>query len=1396
MFIRKAILITLMTTLFLLSMSTLVLNHTRLNTTLISLIEEKVEKSSENKLSLGELKINLLILGVETKNLKYSYKTKELSIYAQLPYFSSRLSLLGILFGETRLSDVEINEAKILIESRSNKALKENKPLQLNFDLKRNFINNLELNNLSLEYKELESKNQNDFILNGFNLNLKAKRHKALNGTFSFNNFSAKKNVSFPIKEFSFESKLQLTQNLFLLNDIKLKNKNISLEGSIETALLRNPKTNLIENLKTQSHISGSLGLKILSPFLKKKKDKASGKLHIKDEAQINYSLKEKKIVSFSSKGNLLSEQARFKNFNLLKSEISYKSTIDEIIFTEIKLIKGTKELAKARGKVNFNGKVPLEFNINLKTTVQRVFELFSIDNDTIDLELRSPNLHLSGNAIPLQLSIKGTTQVDNFSLLELKEKTKSPLFSSCKMMTDIYIDKKHMDFGKKTKGKCYLNKKTKAKEPEENISSGDLHIKGDIFFSKKKGKGGSNLYFFSKDIPYAIASTFVPTNLEGHGSSSVNIKSKDKRTTTLIKFKGKKVHLEKIPLLDSHGSLLFADGKLKLDHVTSYSGIGDLISNGTINFESGIFEVEAKSLGLKQEATSIALKHFFPSLVLSFSSDRFKIKARGKLSEILAARGKLEGTFKNVLWENKKIFDTLELDLHRNKKNIILESCVGLLGNYALSCEGHLDQKDKGTFSSKTLKEFNIFSEDSFRFNYSLEQQSRIKNSQRLPFVEDFFEEQNLSVNHLSRGAIYGTIEEPNLTITGSLNHIIYKKSLKFSNINYTLNADKEKFELYFQQSGDSLFGNIVSHWGKKKSPFKASIKLDQFDIRFLLPNLFHLDPRNFSYLTSDIDFSGFYGANLKVEKALLSLHNFHSYFFYEFSGENKFLELNLEKSYRFKLNSNSIKKNNKENLLTLKNEFLEFNVKNFETFLQKDGKLDITGALDLSVLSETHPSILYSKGRARLKGHFGLKHGKLDYSLNLKNRIVDKNDSDLKSASILVPGLEPLFENIIFDIDYTNGILNFNHFFSEKGEGTISLTGNFALDKETTLDEPLLSMELNNSTFNIKTPYLKEIETNLSGKIFLKEKNEPYQVFGDIVINKLNSNMNYNFTQEAIRSLQKRQLTQSLTEVTKEPFFLFDINILSDKTISINNNTINLTASGDIKILGSSKNMALAGILRTENGTFRYKKDFDIERCFVYFDEGDTLDPSIDIKASSIIDNYKVNLNILGKASNPLVDFDINPQVSREDNQRISPVQIMYLISQGSLPKSKTTILSNGIFSYDQNVMASLNYATDILPLDILDSFFGTDFIYLRPEFSDIWGDGSFFTLSTLVNLRKDLNIKVQTSPNLSRASFSVEYQFNNHIKSLLDFKIGDKRDDAKRRYQSFNLKFNFPF
>jgi hypothetical protein len=59
------------------------------------------------------------------------------------------------------------------------------------------------------------------------------------------------------------------------------------------------------------------------------------------------------------------------------------------------------------------------------------------------------------------------------------------------------------------------------------------------------------------------------------------------------------------------------------------------------------------------------------------------------------------------------------------------------------------------------------------------------------------------------------------------------------------------------------------------------------------------------------------------------------------------------------------------------------------------------------------------------------------------------------------------------------------------------------------------------------------------------------------------------------------------------------------------------------------------------------------------------------LDITAASDVANYRVGIAISGRASNPIIDFTVDP-ATRPDGTAISKMEIISLLSRGSLPDS----------------------------------------------------------------------------------------------------------------------------
>ena len=134
-------------------------------------------------------------------------------------------------------------------------------------------------------------------------------------------------------------------------------------------------------------------------------------------------------------------------------------------------------------------------------------------------------------------------------------------------------------------------------------------------------------------------------------------------------------------------------------------------------------------------------------------------------------------------------------------------------------------------------------------------------------------------------------------------------------------------------------------------------------------------------------------------------------------------------------------------------------------------------------------------------------------------------------------------------------------------------------------------------------------------------------------------------------------------------------DLNVTADKSINIHNRNLQSVLSADIQVRGDNINPIVGGQVEFDKGKVIYKREFQVQRGIVLFDDPVKPDPTLDILAMSEVDNYRVYIAATGKASNPTVEFSIDPP-TRESGSAISKLEILVLLSRGKLSEENKSI------------------------------------------------------------------------------------------------------------------------
>ena len=272
----------------------------------------------------------------------------------------------------------------------------------------------------------------------------------------------------------------------------------------------------------------------------------------------------------------------------------------------------------------------------------------------------------------------------------------------------------------------------------------------------------------------------------------------------------------------------------------------------------------------------------------------------------------------------------------------------------------------------------------------------------------------------------------------------------------------------------------------------------------------------------------------------------------------------------------------------------------------------------------------------------------------------------------SIGIADIRPSVRNIQLKVNYHEGRLFIDKLSAEKGSGKVNASGTVSLGKNGD-EESHLDISLQDATIVYPVAFIKNFESQISGNLVVSGQGMPYKLAGDININRARSTREVDIRSEIINALRQKSIGSAI--VSEKPKLTFDLNVTANQSINIHNRNLQTQLSTDLRVKGSDINPILSGQIEVNKGKFTYKQEFKITRGLVIFDDPVKPDPSLDILAVSDVDIYRVYLGISGRASNPSIEFSVDPP-TRENGTAISKLEILVLLSRGRLPEESQSM------------------------------------------------------------------------------------------------------------------------
>ncbi len=361
----------------------------------------------------------------------------------------------------------------------------------------------------------------------------------------------------------------------------------------------------------------------------------------------------------------------------------------------------------------------------------------------------------------------------------------------------------------------------------------------------------------------------------------------------------------------------------------------------------------------------------------------------------------------------------------------------------------------------------------------------------------------------------------------------------------------------------------------------------------------------------------------------------------------------------------------------------------------------------------------------------------------------------------------------DLTYDIEYSSNRLNIKNLASQLDNGSFALKGDVFFDN----NQPDLNLKFVFDRAEI--PILGKSAINISGEGIVLGNSFPYAIGGEILLNKalIVNELNEFNTKSAgfsqVRFLPKNQ------ESPIGKMFSLNFNVKAETPIRITNSLMDIALTGEVRLLGSPGRPRADGRLSSPVNSSRIffkNNEYQIVSAEVTFNpKKEISNPDFDIKALTIISNYKV----YPKAYGDLERFNFD------------------LTSDPALPRN--SILSLIAFGYTDEIQSSL-YAKDQQSLTQVGV---GSFVFDRFKISDILNKqfglqvnlGTVIEQSTTASLLSGRNQNAsgaQGSTGLGRTRSATKIELKKRLDEALTLSVSSTMGGTIGQRQSMNLNY----
>lgn len=1064
-------------------------------------------------------------------------------------------------------------------------------------------------------------------------------------------------------------------------------------------------------------------------------------------------------VVDFKAEGRAKVKQGVLGGIKLHDSEAHLTVTPQQLLLKEGKLIVAGEPRGSFEGMVGFN---PVVFDFNGKIERIAFAELMSTFNAKLNLfnfDIASQNVRVHGKGKPFSLQVQADTQLSAWQIRKLRNHRTPP---TCALQLDLHSNRKRLHF-KHLRGNC-----TQAKH-----NSGALAMHGTIAY----GKGNLDLHIDAPAFNLSAADFLSPEVLQGQGEIKATISGAGEKVIVKTKLDLRKMQLQAKKVGDIVGELDFSRRFVDWRNVRLRPARGGEVRSprGTLTYADLRFDTQLDA----REVKAADLQHLLQlaKSPLLFGIDRLSAQLSGFLPFPLAYRGTLQAQLQALqATKGEKIADRLNFTAKTGKQGwqvtlqklqraeLVLQGSVTQRRRVAL-------QREKFATSPHLWERLGLSRKDKLQVQLSAKQEG--KTAQQLPYLGKNFKARFTSFDL----KLAGVLQRLRGEVRTKLDTMVLA-GMQFGTLHLAGEVDGGRVAVHLHDTTRSLQGQMQVDFAASKLPFTWQLVFSTFDLRQLFGG--RDDESNYAHLSGRWDMQGklLQWFNTSGELAVDALRVRHRP---NLTRERAFL-LQLQEPQRIVVKRGKLVVVGNEKI-TFKSNDTQLAVTLLPDSTLRHPMLDLSGVVDTAILPHFLDEIDVATGFLQLEGRLRWQRNEPQFSLEVER---------LSPLAVSVAGLRPAFNDIDIRASYHRGTLVIEKLQGRKGEGLIVVQGEIHWDGK---GQSFLQLDLRNAHFIHPVLGFKNTELHLDGDLTLRWRELPLALEGRLTVNKASNFSDFDIRKVILASFGEKKYRPA--SLARRAVVNFDLNIIADRSLTIENRNMQAQLSARLQLRGDNVAPQLGGFVKIERGRFVYRRSFTLTQGMISFNSGRRINPRLDIRATSEVSPYVVDLLITGTAAEPVGELTVTPSL-RDDGTAISKADILMLLSRGTLPDPNKALTDTG--------SAGFSEVTNVLvgqfeqPLEDLLKRSGQDVI--SRIFIDTYAsqEGVLYPkLTAPINLPwRDWGLSLQVDPYMWK--LLTEYPIHDSI-TLSGSISGRSRDDEEKletrdsaNDQAVDLKFRF--